>query len=183
MQKSVFCPRRNSSPAAITGVAMKIWSVRWLVAITSNFSPIFNTTTSPSSVARYNLPFAPTGDAFRLAALRQSSLCVVRLTSRRVEGADHSVVSDDVEFVVVEHGRGGVGHSSRVTPNNRVRSSQVALLAEFDRHEFRIAMTAHHVDHSVLINRNRNRVRTQVRLIPRALSRSPDRSCELCLSR
>src|ERR1035438_6444235 len=40
----------------MAGVAMNTWSANVLVASTSNFSPIFNTTTSPSSAERYSLP-------------------------------------------------------------------------------------------------------------------------------
>ena len=49
MQYSVFLPRRYISPSATAGVATKNSS-----ASTSNFSPLFTTTTSPSSDAMYS---------------------------------------------------------------------------------------------------------------------------------
>ena len=44
---------------------MNDWLASVFVASTSSASPIFTTTTSSSSVARYSLPLAPTGDALK----------------------------------------------------------------------------------------------------------------------
>src|SRR5687767_8925207 len=57
-----------------------------------------------------------------------------------------------------------------MTPRNRIRSSQVTFLAQFDGHEFWIAMTTHNKDHAVVRDGHRNNIGAQTGRFPNDLS-------------